>query len=333
MSKGGRLDSLLNSIPGYAGYRDKERRRESDRVVRERLALDYGQIAERLGRLATTLARERNIAAIQLVDRPHKRLVSFIDRVRTASYGYSPLFANVEVREDALDQLAAFDRSLADKQQELSDMVVALESADPRAAEFKALTTEMTSSIEALHDRFDRRHQVLHSGEALPHADVLALLGSPTESDLPVAYRLHEGEALEYDGVNYSVVGRVSAEAEGTYWRAFQLRGGSGDRWLMATSNPAARLLWLQRTDSLPELGESNVTITGATYTLDDSFVGIGDVIGQLGAAARQPVRFGRYSEADGSAVLAFFDWETGKLTLTGVEVDPRDVQIFSRER
>src|SRR5690606_11714647 len=63
----------------YAGYRDKERRRDSDRVVRERLALEYGQLAERLGRLATSLAQDRQIAAMPLVDRPHKRLVSFIE--------------------------------------------------------------------------------------------------------------------------------------------------------------------------------------------------------------------------------------------------------------
>lgn len=333
MSRGGRLDNLLNSIPGYAGYRDKERRRDSDRVVRERLALEYGQIAERLGRLATTLAQERNIAAIQLVDRPHKRLVSFIDRIRTASYGYSPLFSDVEVREDALDQLAAFDRSLADQQGELTERIAEMESADPRSAEYKSLSQQLTATIEGLHNRFDKRHQVIYSGEPLPHADVLALLDAPSATGPSLAYRLHEGEAVAYEGQNYSVVARVSGESGNTAWRAFQLRGGTGDRWLLATADDSARLLWLRRVEVHGDIGESTVTVNDATYNLESLFAGTGDVIGQLGSAASQPVRFGRYRQNAGDELLAFYEWGTGRLVLAGAEVDPRDVQIYSRER
>jgi hypothetical protein len=333
MSRGGSLDNLLNRIPGYGGYRDKERRRESDRVIRERLALDYGHLADRLGRLATALAQERNIAAIQLVDRPHKRLVSFIDRIRTASYGYSPLFADVEVREDALDQLAAFDRSLADQQDGLAKEIAALETADPRSPEYKSLSQQLTSTIEGLHERFDKRHQVLHSGEAIPHADILALLDGPSAAGPGVAYRLHEGEAVSFDGENYTVVGRVSAESGSTSWRAFQLRGGSGNQWVLATSDATAKLLWLRRIDAPVEIGETTVEINGATYNLERTFDGTGDVIGQIGTAAQQPVRFGRYVRDAGKDILTFFVWKTGRLTLAGIEVDPVDVQTFSRER
>ncbi|HUG17314.1 MAG TPA: DUF4178 domain-containing protein [Thermomicrobiales bacterium] len=332
MTKGGRIDSLLNSIPGYGGYRDKERRRDSDRVIREQLALDYGQLAERLGRLATTLARDRNIAAIPLVDRPHRRLVSFIDRIRTASYGYSPLFSDRPVQEDALDQLAAFDRSLADQQDELVKGIAALESGNPRDAEYEALSQQLAQTIEGLHDRFDRRHQVLHSGEALPHADVLALLETTAAGAPPAAYRLHDGEAVEYGGENYSVIGRVSAESGSVTWRAFQLRGGSGDRWLLATPDDAAKLLWLRRVDAVGSPGDPTVMADGTAYNLESLFAGTGEVIGQQGAAANQPVRFARYRNAAGSGVLALFDWETGRLGLAGIEVDPRDMRLFSRE-
>ncbi|MEX1158963.1 MAG: hypothetical protein WEC79_08560, partial [Thermomicrobiales bacterium] len=115
MSSGGTIDRILDSIPGYGGYRDKERRRDSDRVIRENLALEYGQLAARLGRIAGALADERKIMAIPVVDKPYKRLTSFIDRVRSASYGYAPLFSDTEVDADALDQVALFDRGLADQ--------------------------------------------------------------------------------------------------------------------------------------------------------------------------------------------------------------------------
>jgi hypothetical protein len=333
MSRGGRIDNLLNSIPGYAGYRDKERRRDSDRVIRERLALEYSQIAERLGRLATGLAQERHIAAISLVDRPHKRLTSFIDRIRSASYGYSPLFSDAPVREDALEQVAAFDRALADQQGELIERIEAMESGNPRSAEFKALSQQLTTTIEGLHDRFDKRHQVLHSGEPLPHSDVLALLAVGPAAGTSVAYRLHEGEAIAYDGENYSVTGRVSATSEGAAWRAFQLRGGSGDQWLLTTPEESARLQWSRRVNATGAPGDHVVTVNGAPYTLESLFDGTGEVIGQQGSAADQPVRFARYRQDAGEGILTLYDWGSGSLALAGVEIDPRDVQIFSRER
>ena len=86
MASGGFIDNALNHIPGYGGYRDKERRRDSDRVIRDSLVLGYTQQAERLQALATQLADDRKIMLIGLVDKPLTRLHTFIDRVNTASY-------------------------------------------------------------------------------------------------------------------------------------------------------------------------------------------------------------------------------------------------------
>ena len=38
----GRVTSLLNKIPGYSGYKNKESRRDEDKRVREELAREYG---------------------------------------------------------------------------------------------------------------------------------------------------------------------------------------------------------------------------------------------------------------------------------------------------
>jgi hypothetical protein len=333
MSRGGRLDRFLDRIPGYAGYRDKERRRDSDRIVREQLALEYGQLAERLGRLATGLAQDRAIMAIPLVDRPHKRLVSFIDRVRTASYGYSPLFSDNPIGADALDQLAAFDRALGDQRDELESGIIALEGAEPKGEQFKQLSRDLTATIEGLHDRFDKRNQVMLSGQPLPAADVLSLIevGQPTGPS--VAYRLHEGEAVSYGGENYTVIGRITVEAPQASWRAFQLRGGTGDVWLLASAEPSDKLQWLRRADLAGTVGEQSLSAGGTPYTLDRQIDGSGEVIGQQGMAGNQSVRFFRYRADSGAGIMSVFEWATGTLALAGFEVDPRDVHFFSRER
>jgi hypothetical protein len=333
MSAGGRLDRWLDSIPGYAGYRDKERRRDSDRVLRERLALDFSQLAEQLGRLATTLADSRQLAALGAVDKPHRRLVSFIDRLRSASYGYAPIFGQVEVDEGALDQIAAFDRSLADQQDALGQQIAALEAAEPGSAEFRERSVELTATIEGLHDRFDRRAEIIQTGKPSSQKNVLDLL-KPTRSSGPAApYRLHEGEAVSYGGTNYSVVGRVSVESPQGAWRAFQLRGGSGNEWLHVSADSSEPLYWLRRVDPVSGAGNASVNAQGRTYNLASIAEGTGEVIGPQGTARDQSVRFMQYQPADGDGPLLVYEWGAGALVFIGTRVDPGELQLYSREQ
>jgi hypothetical protein len=333
MSSGGRIDRMLDSIPGYGGYRDKERRRDSDRVIREKLALDYGQIADRLGRLATALADERKIAAISVVDKPYKRLNAFIDRVRTAAYGYAPLFSENTVDEHALDQVALFDNALADQQEALAAKVGELERTSPDDAAFKTVAGEIVAIVDGLHERFDKRHEVIHAGKALPEKDITSYLEPARPAGPPAVYRLHEHEAVSYDGVNYSVAGRVTVESPDESWRAFQLKGGSDDAWLVVSNDSARQPLWMQRVALEGNVGDDTVSASGSTYNRDKIVRGKGEVIGISGAAADQPVEFGHYRAATGDEHLFAFDWGTGTIALRGVEANPTSLDIYTRER
>ncbi len=333
MSSGGSIDRMLDSIPGYAGYRDKERRRDSDRVVRENLAREYGQLADRLGRLATTLADERKIMAISVVDKPYKRLTSFIDRVRTASYGYAPLFSEVSVDADALDQVALFDRALADQKQTLSDQIASLEQTSPDDAAFKSRANEVVATVDGLHERFDKRHEIIHAGKSLPSKDVVSYLEPAKPTTTAQAYRLHENEAVSYDGVNYSVAGRVTVESDHGAWRAFQLRGGAGDAWLVVSADPAQPTHWMRRVSFDGHVGDETATAGGSTYNRESVVSGTGEVIGASGAADNQPVRFGRYRSSTGDDLLFVFEWGSGTLALQGEEANPASLDVFTREK
>lgn len=328
----GFFDKVLDMIPGYKGYRDKESRRDTDRAIRDNLVTEYTQIADRLGRVATQLAEERKIAAISLVDRPHKRLVQFIDRVRTASYGYAPLFANDRIDERALDQLARFDEALADQTAALVAAISELEHADPASPEFKRIAGDIGAIIQGLDDRFDRRSEVIRNGQALPEADLVALLDKPQVADSPRAYRLHDGEAVAFDGVNYSVIGRVSLDADAGSWRAFQLSGGSGDQWLQVSSRNIDPFFWLKRVSPTGEPGGPTLTVDASTYNLANQVSGHGEVIGKQGSSGRQPVRYYHYRTPDGTSHLHVYRLGSTYLSLAGRIVDPIEVEVFSRE-
>ncbi len=188
MADGGKR-SFLDSIPGWSGYRDRERRRESDRLLRERLARDYGEVADDLGRLAARLAEDRKLRAIRYVDGPHGRLTHFTDRLKTATYGYAGLFSERPVDADALDQIAAFDESLGDGVERIADATEALRKTDPDDEAFRERSEELGELIENLLDRLDRRSELIESGAARPEAEIDALLATTASPAIePTAY-------------------------------------------------------------------------------------------------------------------------------------------------
>src|SRR6476620_1949775 len=107
-----RATGWLNSIPGYSGYKDKERRRDADKQVREKVAAALTTQADRVDQVARELATSRQLTAIGPVDALAKQLRHVIDRIATATYGYGGLFSDRPIDERALDQIRQFDESL-----------------------------------------------------------------------------------------------------------------------------------------------------------------------------------------------------------------------------
>ena len=104
-SQSGGID-LLKIIPGYSGYRAKEGRRDEDKRVRTELARQYETIAQELGAQQGELVRAQRFVEIGSVERLERALRLFIDRLRTATYGYGGLFSDNPIDEHALDACA-----------------------------------------------------------------------------------------------------------------------------------------------------------------------------------------------------------------------------------
>src|SRR4051794_39696234 len=87
-----KTSSILTSIPGYSGYRDKEQRRDADKAVRDRIVAELQTRAHRVGQIATALANARRITEVGPVNDLQNQIRTVSDRVNTASYGYGGLF-------------------------------------------------------------------------------------------------------------------------------------------------------------------------------------------------------------------------------------------------
>jgi hypothetical protein len=106
------LEALIAKIPGYKGYKAKEQRREADRLLRDHIANRMRTVKSQLDTLQTDLISAGKIDLLDEAGSAATQLQTFIDRIQTASYGYSGLFDAARIQEDDLDRVYEFDAAL-----------------------------------------------------------------------------------------------------------------------------------------------------------------------------------------------------------------------------
>ncbi len=150
-------------LPGFRGYKEKELRRESDRLIRNHLYQKLSTAKNDLRLVSQKLADRRYIDVLTDMDRLVAKMDRVVEKVNHASYGYSGFFDAVKVKEENLDRMIDFDNKLIES-------VTALETeVDAFKAEFASgVTTNLKTRIQAvvdkldsLEDTFDGRKEVI----------------------------------------------------------------------------------------------------------------------------------------------------------------------------
>lgn len=327
----GRVASLLNKIPGYSGYKNKESRRDEDKRVREELAREYGQFAQRLADLQGELARARRFAEIGNVERVERALRRFTDRLRTATYGYGGLMGDRDVDSAALDQLRQFDEGLLSGVDELAKPIADLEAALAANGDLAAPARAGTAVVRNLLARFDLRAEVVETGKPAPAESVLRVLQPPRTDETPPTFNLHDGDALAILGDDYLVDSRIEVAGEPWSFRLFRLSGGTEEQWLFAPNRAEPGLALLRPVAEPPAPGVETA-IDGTAYTPQSAGSGDGEVIGVGGRSGLRPVRFAILAgSGDPQARAVVLDWGTERQAFAGREVHPNDVEIFGR--
>ncbi len=102
----------MNALPGFKGYREKELRRDADRILRDHLAARLDLQKKALNDAAAAATRSGALDAINDIETARKRLDRVSNRIRYADRGYAPLFAVLKIDEAALARVYAFDVAL-----------------------------------------------------------------------------------------------------------------------------------------------------------------------------------------------------------------------------
>ncbi len=162
----GSVERFLAQLPGIREYKEREIRREVDRRIRQELMEALEKARTTLSDLQRDVLDAGGLRWMDDIERIQSRLILLTDKVRSAAYGYRPLFDLERVREADLERLIAFDKDILRRVPELDRHLEAARAAATQSSEAlgKALQ-ELHAAVTALLDAYSRRERVVHGQE------------------------------------------------------------------------------------------------------------------------------------------------------------------------
>lgn len=156
-------ERIAAALPGFRGYKEKELRRESDKLIRNNLTLKLSKDKDNVRSIAQRIADKRYLDVLPDIDRLTAKMDRITEKVNHASYGYSGFYDIVKIKEEHLDKMIIFDNQLFDEVNALTVSIDDLKSQllSGNYSNLKDKIQSITDKFELLEDTFDKREQVI----------------------------------------------------------------------------------------------------------------------------------------------------------------------------
>jgi hypothetical protein len=157
------FERIEAALPGFHGYKEKELRRESDRLIRNSLYLKLSEAKNDLKTVFQRLSDRRSFDVLTDMDRLVAKFDRITEQVNHASYGYSGFFDVVKVKEEALDRMIDFDSKLMDDVDNIVKEVgeFKTEVMQKNYDNAKNRVQSLSETVDAFEDTFDKRRGVI----------------------------------------------------------------------------------------------------------------------------------------------------------------------------
>ena len=156
-------ERVAAALPGFRGYKEKELRRESDKLVRNNLYLKLTKDKDDVRVISQKISDKRYMDVLVDMDRLTAKMDRITEKVNHASYGYSGFYDIVKIKEENLDRMITFDNQLLDEVNALTAAIGDLKTQllSNNFANLKDKIQTVSDKFELLEDTFDNREQVI----------------------------------------------------------------------------------------------------------------------------------------------------------------------------
>lgn len=158
------LKKLIAKIPGFKGYFEMVDRRQADKVLREVIADKFQVQWSRLSAIQRDMVKAGKIDMIDDLEEASIKLRTFVDRVKTASYGYTGFFDAIKINEAELTQLYQYDLTMVELGDAVSAAIDNLEASIDTDGYPAALRNTVQKAQDSI-DAFNKRSELMKMGQ------------------------------------------------------------------------------------------------------------------------------------------------------------------------
>jgi hypothetical protein len=150
-------------LPGFHGYKEKELRRESDKLIRNHIYLKLSKGKDNVRNISQRITDKRYLDVLPDIDRLVAKMDRISEKINHASYGYSGFFDIVKIKEENLDRMIAYDNQLIDNVNVLTDAIDSLKTQllNGDYSNLKDRIQGVTDKFDILEDAFDKRQEII----------------------------------------------------------------------------------------------------------------------------------------------------------------------------
>ena len=158
------VKKLFAKIPGFKGYIERVDRRNADQLLRDTISEKFAAQWQRISSIQRDLVNNGQLEVLDDIEIASTRLRQFIDRIKTAAYGYSSFFEATKINEDELEKVYQYDLALVNLGDEVANAVDNLEASigtDGLPAAIRNLNQKAQDCVDA----FNKRLELMKFGE------------------------------------------------------------------------------------------------------------------------------------------------------------------------
>ncbi len=149
-------------IPGYSGYRQRNMRRDIDRLVRSHVALSIKEVKTVMADLKRQVMDNGDLQSVKAMERITVKIDTYMKTIESAESGYSGMWETIKTNESDLDSIVEWDEKLVVGSEELKAALKELrDRVDEGSADVKKELREIERYVDALKDGLNERKLVI----------------------------------------------------------------------------------------------------------------------------------------------------------------------------
>ncbi len=156
-------EKIMLLIPGFHGYKEKEIRRESDKLIRNQIYQKLSSAEAQAKDTYRSLVNQGINDTWDDTDHLMARLDRVVERINHSEYGYAGFFDVTKVKEPDLDRMMDYDMQLLQMTDSVTTAIQGLKDTvdNGRAQDARGKISDAMKAVDALETAYNGRKDVI----------------------------------------------------------------------------------------------------------------------------------------------------------------------------